>query len=162
MRLRSGPPPTIDRSRDAEPGVVGLTTPVDTTTTRQVKITFDFGEPAAVAESRKAPLGYGDPPVPPRFDCWEAFNSSLPEEDQGSPWACQDPEGVGPSLFFQRVPGPETVGNHVHLDVRVGTGLRGDEPIVALEAKATRLEASGAPRAHLVRVPQGVCGRRVW
>lgn len=92
----------------------------------------------------------------------KALNSSLPEEDQGSPWACQDPEGVGPRLFLQRVPGPETVGNHVHLDVRVGAGLRGDEPIVAPEAKATRLEASGAPRAHLVRVSQGVCGRRVW
>lgn len=119
-------------------------------TTRQVQITFDCQEPTTVAEFWKAALGYVDPPVPSGFDSWEAFNASLPEADRGSAWACQDPEGVGPRLFFHRVPEPKTVKNRVHLDVRVGTGLRGDERVSALETEATRLEALGARRLRLL------------
>ena len=119
-------------------------------TTRQVQITFDCREPATVAEFWKAALGYVDPPVPPGFDSWEDVDASLPEEERGSTWACQDPAGVGPRLFFQRVPEPKTVKNRVHLDVRVGTGLHGDERVTALETEATRLEALGARRLRLL------------
>ncbi len=52
-------------------------------------------------------------------------------------------------MFFQRVPEPKTVKNRVHLDVRVGVGLTGDERVAALEADAVRLEALGARRLHL-------------
>lgn len=120
------------------------------TTTRQVQITFDCGDPAAVARFWKEVLGYVDPPVPAGFDTWEAFDDSLPAEDKGSAWACQDPEGVGPRLFFQRVPEAKTVKNRVHIDVRVGTGLRGEQRLAALEAEATRLESLGARRVRLL------------
>ena len=66
-------------------------------------------------------------------------------------WASQDPEGVGPRLFFQRVPESKTVKNRVHLDVRVGTGLTGEERVAALEAEADRLEELGARRVRLLR-----------
>ena len=111
---------------------------------KQVQVTFDCANPRAVAEFWKAVLGYVDPPTPPGFDSWDAFDASLPAEDQGSAWACQDPDGVGPRLFFQRVPEGKVVKNRVHLDVRVGTGLKGDERVSALEAEAARLEALGA------------------
>jgi hypothetical protein len=116
---------------------------------KQVQVTFDCADPRAVAQLWKAVLGYVDSPVPSGFDSWDAFDASLPVESQGSAWACQDPDGVGPRLFFQRVPEPKTVKNRVHLDVRVGVGLTGDDRVAALEADAVRLEALGARRLYL-------------
>ena len=40
--------------------------------------------------------------------------------------------------------------NRVHLDVRVGAGLTGDERVAALEAEAARLEKLGAQRLRLL------------
>jgi len=116
---------------------------------KQVQVTFDCADPRAVAHFWKAVLGYVDSPVPSGFDSWDAFDASLPVQSQGSAWACQDPDGVGPRLFFQRVPEPKTVKNRVHLDVRVGVRLTGDERVAALEADAVRLEALGARRLYL-------------
>lgn len=99
-------------------------------------------------------LGYVDPPVPPGFDSWDALDAAQPPEEQGSRWACQDPEGVGPRLFFQRVPEPKLVKNRVHLDVRVGTGLRGEDRLAALETEARRLENIGAKRLYLLEADE--------
>jgi hypothetical protein len=117
---------------------------------KQVQVTFDCADPRAVAEFWKAAIGYVDPAVPPGFESWDAFEAALPEERRGSVWACQDPDGVGPRLFFQRVPEAKTVKNRVHLDVRVGTGLTGDERVRALETEGDRLEALGARRVRLL------------
>jgi hypothetical protein len=117
---------------------------------KKVQVTFDCANPRAVAEFWKAALGYVDPPTLPGFDSWDAFEATLPVERQGSAWACQDPEGVGPRLFFQRVPEAKTVKNRLHLDVRVGTGLTGAERLAALESEADRLEQLGARRLRLL------------
>ena len=116
---------------------------------KQVQVTFDCANPRAVAEFWKAVLGYVDPPIPPGFDSWDAFDASLPVESQGSTWVCQDPDGVGPRLFFQRVPEAKTVKNRLHLDVRVGVGLTGDQRVSALETEAARLETLGACVCYL-------------
>lgn len=117
---------------------------------KQVQVTFDCAVPRAVAEFWQAALGYVDPPVPAGFDSWDAVDASLPVERQGSTWACQDPDGVGPRLFFQRVPEGKTVKNRVHLDVRVAVGLTGDDRVAGLESEASRLVALGARRLHLL------------
>lgn len=117
---------------------------------RTIQVTFDCANPRAVGEFWQAAIGYVAPPPPPGFDDWDAFDASLPEADRGSAWASQDPAGVGPRLFFQRVPEGKTVKNRLHLDVRVGTGLVGDERVAALEAEADRLEALGASRIRLM------------
>lgn len=117
---------------------------------QQVQVTFDCEEPRKVAEFWKAVLGYVDPPVPPGFESWDAFNDALPVEERGSSWACQDPNGIGPRLYFQRVPESKTVKNRVHLDVRVVAGLRGEERLSVLEAEGTRLERLGAKRVRLL------------
>jgi len=57
---------------------------------------------------------------------------------------------VGPRLFFQRVPEGKVVKNRVHLDVRVGTGLVGEERLAALEAECARLLPLGAARVQLL------------
>ncbi|MEV6283606.1 VOC family protein [Kribbella sp. NPDC051770] len=113
-------------------------------TVRQFQVTFDCADPERVARFWCEVLGYVVPPPPPGFDSWEAFNASLPAEAQGSAFACVDPDGAGPRLFFQRVPEGKVVKNRVHLDVRVGTGLVGAERLATLEAERDRLIALGA------------------
>jgi hypothetical protein len=102
---------------------------------REVQVTFDCAEPQRVARFWCEVLGYVVPP-------------SLEHEESAS--ACMDPSGVGPRLFFQRVPEGKVVKNRVHLDVRVGTGLVGAERVEALEAECARLVALGASRQRLL------------
>ena len=118
---------------------------------RQVQVTFDCANPERVARFWCEVLGYVVPPAPPGFASWDEFDRSLPPDRQGSAFACVDPTGVGPRLFFQRVPEGKVVKNRVHLDVRVGTGMVGDERVAALEAECARLLPLGATRVHLLR-----------
>lgn len=119
-----------------------------TATVRQVQVTFDCAEPERVARFWCEVLGYVVPAPPPGFDSWDAFDRSLPPEQQGSAFACQDPDGTGPRLFFQRVPESKVVKNRVHLDVRVGTGMVGDERLAALDAESARLVELGATQVR--------------
>ncbi len=98
----------------------------------------------ALAEFWTAAFGYVDPPAPPGSDSWDAFGAALAVGSRGATWVCQDPDGVAPRLFFQRVPEVETVQNRLRLDVRVGVGLTGSERVTALEVEAARLEPLGA------------------
>ena len=117
---------------------------------RQIQVTFDCSEPERLAGFWCEVLGYDLPPPPDGFATWGDFNRALPPERQGSAFACIDPSGVGPRLFFQRVPEGKVVKNRVHLDVRVGTGLRGGERVAALESEGARLVALGARRVRLL------------
>lgn len=119
-------------------------------TLRQFQVTFDCAEPERVARFWCEVLGYVVPPPPEGFASWAAFDGSLPPEDQGSAFACVDPSGVGPRLFFQRVPEGKVVKNRVHLDVRAGAGLVGEERLTTLEAECARLVALGAVRERLL------------
>lgn len=119
---------------------------------REVQVTFDCGDPAALGEFWAAVLGYQPDPPPPGFDTWAAALEAwgVPEDQRNSAWAVHDPDGAGPRVFFQQVPEGKSVKNRLHLDVRVATELRGDERMAALEAEADRLEALGATRAYRV------------
>jgi hypothetical protein len=118
---------------------------------KQVQVTFDCAEPERVARFWCEVLGYVVPPPPEGFATWDDFDRALPPERQGSAFACVDPSGVGPRLFFQRVPEGKVVKNRLHLDVRVGTGLVGEQRLAALEAECARLVALGAARVRLLR-----------
>jgi hypothetical protein len=117
---------------------------------KKFQVTFDCAEPERVARFWCEVLGYVVPPAPKGFASWEEYDRSLPAEKQGSAFACVDPTGEGPRLFFQRVPEGKVVKNRVHLDVRVGTGLVGEERLAVLEAECQRLEALGAVRGQLL------------
>jgi Glyoxalase-like domain len=117
---------------------------------KQIQVTFDCAEPERVARFWCEVLGYVVPPPPEGFATWDDFDRALPPEHQGSAFACIDPSGVGPRLFFQRVPEGKVVKNRLHLDVRVGTGLVGEERLAALEAECARLVALGAVRVRLL------------
>jgi hypothetical protein len=117
---------------------------------KQFQVTFDCAEPERVARFWCEVLGYVVPPPPEGFATWGDFDRLLPPEDQGSRFACVDPSGAGPRLFFQRVPEGKVVKNRVHLDVRVGTGLVGEERLATLEAECARLVPLGAVRVRLL------------
>lgn len=121
---------------------------------KQVQVTFDCAHPRAVAVFWKEALGYVDPPVPEGFESWDAYEASLPDEKRDQWAACRDPDGVGPRLYFQRVPEGKVVKNRVHLDVRTGVGLTGAERLAALETEATRLEVLGARRLYLLEADE--------
>lgn len=120
------------------------------TSVRQVQVTFDCADPERVARFWCDVLGYVIPPPPPGFDTWSDFEQSLPAELHGSAFACVDPTGGGPRLFFQRVPEGKVVKNRVHLDVRVGSGMVGAERLAALEAESARLVACGAEEIRVM------------
>ncbi len=117
---------------------------------RTVQVTFDCEVPERVARFWCEVLGYVVPEPPQGYATWDDFDRSLPPERRGSAFACVDPSGVGPRLFCQRVPEGKAGKNRLHLDVRVGTGLVGDERLAALEAECARLVALGAHRVRLL------------
>lgn len=117
---------------------------------RQFQVTFDCAEPERLARFWCEVLGYVVPPPPDGFTSWADVDGSLPPEDQGSAFACVDPSGTGPRLFFQRVPEAKSAKNRLHLDVRVGTGLAGAERLAALEAESARLVALGAVQVRVL------------
>jgi hypothetical protein len=123
---------------------------------KQVQVTFDCAEPVRVARFWCEVLGYVIP-TPEGFDTWDDFDRSQAPEDQGSWCAGMDPSGAAPRLFFQRVPEGKVVKNRLHLDVRVGTGLVGNERLGALEAECTRLLPLGAVRVRLLHDENESC-----
>ena len=103
---------------------------------RELQVTFDCAEPVRVAQFWAEVLGY---------------EATVPTPEEPGSWAvCADPTGKGPRMYFQRVPEGKVVKNRVHLDVRVGTGLVGEERLAALEAECARLIPLGATRFELL------------
>ena len=124
---------------------------------REVQVTFDCADPAALAAFWCEVLGYRIDPPPPGFATWDqaldAFG--VPPEERNSRSAASPGEGdSGPRLFFQRVPEGKSAKNRVHLDVRVAPGTKGDERMSALAAEAVRLADLGATQVRRIE-PDG-------
>jgi hypothetical protein len=89
-----------------------------------IQVVMDCANPAALAEFWAAVLGYKVQDPPPGFATWQDFLTAqgVPESEWNSASAIVDPAGLGPRVYFQRVPESKTVKNRVHLDVNVGGG----------------------------------------
>ncbi|MET9345545.1 VOC family protein [Streptomyces termitum] len=100
---------------------------------KKFQVTIDCADPVRLA----------------RFWC-EVLGYVIPAEDEDEDpatvqyFGCVDPTGEGPRVLFQRVPEGKVVKNRVHLDVRAGTGLVGEERLAVLTAERDRLVALGA------------------
>ncbi|GAB3574119.1 VOC family protein [Amycolatopsis endophytica] len=125
---------------------------------RDVQITFDAHDPAALSTFWRDALGYVHP-GPPGVDlpegadplaAWDEFLARLgvPEDQRNTRSAVEDPDRRGPRLFFQQVPEDKIAKNHVHLDIRAAPGLQGEARMTALEAECDRLVALGAKRVQ--------------
>ncbi|MFD5437854.1 VOC family protein [Kitasatospora sp. NPDC127067] len=128
---------------------------------KHFQVTFDCAEPERVGRFWCEALGYVPPSMPEGFDTREDHQRSLPPEDRGSWFAASDPEGVGPSMYFQSAPEGKVVKNRVHLDVwrarRTPTATRSpdhhgrpDRPVLADELDDPPVQE--ARRRHGVEV----------
>jgi hypothetical protein len=108
-----------------------------------VQVVIDCADPDALARFWAGALGYELQAPPPGFDSWEDFlrTNNVPESEWNSKSAVVDPDGVGPRLFFQRVPESKAGKNRLHLDLNVGGGPGGDaaERKARVDAEAERL-----------------------
>lgn len=117
-------------------------------TARDMQVTFDCADPAALAGFWSEALGYVVQSPPAGFDSWDDALAAMdvPPERRNDASAVVDPDGSRPRMYFQRVPEGKTAKNRVHLDVRAAPDLTGDERMAALEHECARLVALGATR----------------
>ncbi|SEE08038.1 hypothetical protein SAMN05216483_5294 [Streptomyces sp. 2131.1] len=114
------------------------------------QVTFDCADPERVGRFWCEVLGYVAPEPPEGFDSCDAYSASLPAAERNTWFAASDPTGAGPRMYFQRVPEGKVAKNRLHLDVRVGAGLVGEERLAVLEAECARLLPLGAERGQLL------------
>ena len=105
---------------------------------RGIQVTFDAASPRELGRFWAEALGYVDQPPPLGYDSWEEALDAMgiDRSDPDRAFAIVDPDGVGPRLFFQRVPEPKSAKNRMHLDVRAAPDQ--------LPARAAALVALGA------------------
>ena len=119
-----------------------------------VQIVFDCTDPDRLATFWAAALRYNKQDPPPGFASWPDFLKAqgIPESEWTSASAVVDPDGIGPRIFFQRVPEGKVVKNRVHLDLNVG-GPRDapqGERRRRVDAEVERLEGLGARRSRAI------------
>jgi hypothetical protein len=114
------------------------------------QVTFDANDPAALGAFWALALGYVEQPPPSGFDNWlDALRAlGYQEAELDRAYALVDPAGVGPRLYFQKVPEGKTAKNRVHLDVNIGAvGGRSADPAQnrkVVDEHVARLVAAGA------------------
>lgn len=113
----------------------------------RLQITFDCVDPARVGMFWAAALAY----PPPDVEGWHSFlrSQGRSDEDLNATFAIEDPAGMGPRMFFQRVPEPKSVKNRVHLDLAAPAADRSDRA-GEIDAFVERLMALGAHRLRAV------------
>ena len=120
----------------------------------RLQVTFDAADPPALAAFWAEAIGYVEQDPPDGFDSWEAWAvaNDVPREDWDKYDSRVDPDGVGPRLYFQRVPEPKTAKNRVHLDLAVsgGRGTPSEEIRRQVAAAVERAVAAGATKLREV------------
>jgi hypothetical protein len=116
---------------------------------RAIQITVDAAGPRKLAEFWCEVLGYIEQPPPPGFETWEAALDAfgIDRSDPDRAFAIVDPDGVGPRLFFLKVPEGKTAKNRMHLDVHVDPA--------ELHSRADELVALGATFVAEFDEPEG-------
>ena len=118
----------------------------------RLQVVFDAADPPKLAAFWGEAIGYVEEDPPDGFDSWEAWAvaNDLPREDWDNYASRVDPDGVGPRLYFQRVPEPKTAKNRVHLDLSVsgGRGTPMEEIRRNVAAAVERAVAGGATKVR--------------
>ena len=113
-----------------------------------VQIVFDCADPAAQAAFWEAALHYIKPSPPPPHTSWDdwARAEGIPEEHWNDASAIEDPDGVRPRVFFQKVPEGKVAKNRMHMDLNVGGGhsVPLEQRRQRVDQEVARLKALGA------------------
>lgn len=115
-------------------------------------IVFDCSNPRSLSHFWSDVLGYPRAEWPPEMKA-ELLAGGLTEADLEGRGVAQDPEGVGPRLFFQRVPEGKVVKNRVHVDIDATPGRRASRE--EIDAEKDRIVALGASVIRLYDVQWG-------
>jgi hypothetical protein len=122
------------------------------------QLTIDSNDPARMARFWAPLLGYVPQPPPDGFDSWLAYYQAVvPEEDlAGEPEdyvdRLIDPEGEGPTIWFQPVPEKKAGKTRFHFDVFVADRSATMEEIIStVDAKVAELVDLGATVDHPTR-----------
>jgi catechol 2,3-dioxygenase-like lactoylglutathione lyase family enzyme len=110
-------------------------------------ITFYADDPRALSHFWAEVLGYPPAELEGGFKA-HLLASGLTEEDLAHRGLAEDPEGVGPRLFFLHADGPKRGRNRIHLDIRSTPGRRPTDE--ELDAEKDRIVALGATVVRLV------------
>lgn len=120
----------------------------------RLQVVFDAADPSKLAAFWGQAIGYQEEDPPQGFASWEAWAEAngIPSEDFGNYASRVDPDGVGPRLYFQRVPEPKTAKNRVHLDLDVsgGRSTPPEEGRSRIAAAVERAVAAGATKVEEV------------
>lgn len=113
---------------------------------RRVGVTVDCANPVMLAAFWRDLLDYVDDPPPQGYESWAEYDraNALSQEEIDAGATIVDPRGIGPRVFFQRVPEPKRVKNRVHLDIAVATAPPGEERITQIRQAARDLVGRGA------------------
>lgn len=112
-----------------------------------IQVVFDCADPDRLAQFWAEALGYQLQPPPDGYASWQDLlqEMGIPEEEWNNASAVVDPDGVGPRLYFQRVPESKIAKNRVHLDLNQGTReTPADERRRRVDDTVERLKGIGA------------------
>jgi hypothetical protein len=113
-----------------------------------IQVVFDCADPGKQAGFWAEALHYVLPDPPGDFASWNDWASAqgIPEANWNDAAAAEDPDGIGPRLFFQKVPEGKVAKNRVHLDLNVSGGheVPVEERKTRIWAEVERLKALGA------------------
>lgn len=123
---------------------------------RRVGVTVDCANPLLLAAFWRDVLNYVDDPPPEGYTSWAEYDlaNAVPQDEVEAGATIVDPNGVGPRVFFQRVPEPKRVKNRVHLDVAVAAAPPGEQRIAQIRQAALALVQRGATWAAESADPQ--------
>lgn len=122
------------------------------------QVTLDAASPKVLAAFWKVALDYRDDDPPPGYDNWDEVLETLPVERRDDANAIIDPDGVGPRLFFQKVPEPKAAKNRIHLDVNIARSY--DDPDAGWQAVLERSRALTAAGGAVVEERSDQWGER--
>ncbi|MEY2404020.1 MAG: hypothetical protein QOD38_1571 [Acidimicrobiaceae bacterium] len=112
---------------------------------RQLQVAIDCADPDGLAAFWTEALEYGLAEPPDGHASWSEFSAAAAAEP-GEAWSrIVDPDGVGPSVLFHRVPEQKNAKNRMHIDIRVRPpGATDDVARPYVEAEVRRLVGLGA------------------
>lgn len=113
----------------------------------RVQIVLDCADPDRLAHFWAEALHYKLQVPPEGYSSWQEFlrDQGVPEDQWNNASAIVDPDGVGPRIYFQRVPEPKTGKNRMHMDLNQGTReTPPEERHTRVDAEVERLETLGA------------------
>jgi glyoxalase superfamily protein len=125
----------------------------------RMQLVIDCADPTRLARFWMLALHYVEKPVPEGYGTWNDYwrEVGVPEDELDDRIdLIVDPDGAGPTIWFQQVPEAKTIKNRLHLDIGV-SGRRNVAPEVRreqIDTEVARLVAAGATVYHVHDTPE--------